>query len=102
MLPELTSHNGLLASGSSSFLRKVRFSRQEFSADQLVSDIKYHHLGYQNDNLFHPCNNQLDYVLAKYFAVSETTNGNIDRFPSDPLIAQLTTKLSDRNTDKWI
>ena len=38
----------------SSFLRKVRFSNQEFTAGIPVSNIKYNHPIFQNNNLFYP------------------------------------------------
>ena len=93
---------GLLASASSSSLRKVRFSEQEFLAGKLVSDTKYHHPGSQNNNPFYPFDNQLDYALANYFVESKTTKSNVDRFLSNPLMIPLTEKLSYQNADKWI
>ena len=89
-----TPQTGLLASESSSSLREVRFSEQEFPAGKPVSNIKYHHLGSQNNNPFYPLNNQLDYVLANYFAESETIKSNVNRFLSNLLMAPLTKKLS--------
>ncbi len=89
-----TPQDGLFASESSSSLREVRFREQEFPAGISVSDIKYHHPDSQNDNLFHPFNDQLDYALVTYFAEFETTKGNIDRFLSDLLMAPLTEKQS--------
>ncbi len=97
-----TPQDGLLASELSSSLREVRFCEQGFPAGIPVSDIKYHHPGSQNDNPFHPFNDQLDYALATFFAESETTKDNVDRFLSDPLMAPLTEKLSYRNADKWM
>ena len=78
----------------SSSLREVRFSEQEFSAGIPVSNIKYDHLGLQNDTLFYLFYNQLDYTLAHYFAKSESTKDNGNKFLSNPLIAPLTEKLS--------
>ncbi len=101
-LSERITQDGLLASELSPSLREIRFSKQEFPAGIPVSDIKYQHPGSQNNNLFHPFNDQLDYVLATYFAESETTKGNVDRFLSDPLMAPLTKKLSYRNADEWM
>ena len=101
-LLERTPQDGLLASESSSFLKKVRFSKQEFLVGKLVSDIKYYHLGSQNDNLFHSFNDQLDYALATYFAKSKTMKSNVDRFLFNPLMAPLTEKLPYQNADKWI
>ena len=51
-----TSQNKLLTSESSSFLREVRFSEQEFLVGKPVSDIKYYHSGFQNNIPFHPFN----------------------------------------------
>lgn len=51
ILPKNISQDGLFASELLSFIREVRFSEQEFSADKPISDIKYHLLGYQNNNL---------------------------------------------------
>ena len=93
-LSRRTPLNGPFASELSSSLREVRFSKQEFPTNKPISDIKYHHSGSQNNNLFHPFNDQLDYIFASYFEESETTKGNIDRFLFNPLINQLTQKLS--------
>ena len=92
----------LLGNGSSSSLRDVRFGEQEFPAGTLVSNIKYDHLGLQNDNLFYLFYNQLDYVLAHYFTESETTKGNVDKFLFNLLMVLLTGKLSYQNTNKWL
>ena len=89
-----TLQDGLLGNESSSFLREVRFSEQEFSADIPVFNIKYDHPGSQNDNLFYPFHNQLDFALVHYFAESENTKGNVDKVLFNPLIALLTEKLS--------
>ncbi len=95
-----TPQAGLLESESSSSLREVRFSVHKFAAGTPVSNIKYNYRGFQNDNLFHPFHDQLDYGLAKYFAESETTKSNIDKFLSDLLMAPLTEKLSYQNADE--
>ncbi len=97
-LSRRTPQDGLLVKELSSSLREVRFSEQEFPASIPISNIKYHHLDSQNDNLFYPFNDQLDYALATYFIESETTKGNIDRFLSNLLMAPL----SYRHIDKWI
>ena len=94
------SQTGLFTSKLSSSLREVRFSKQIFPTGKLVSDIKYHYLGFQNNNPFYQFNNQLDYAFANYFAGSKTTKTNINRFLSDLLMALLTEKLSYQNTDK--
>ena len=97
-----TPQDGLLANELSTSLREFRFSKQEFPTSKPVSNIKYPHLGFQNNNLFHLFNDQLNYILATYFAESETTKGNVDRFVSNPLMAPLTMKLSYQNDDKWM
>ena len=95
-----TPQDGLLGSESSSSLTEVRFSEQEFPAGTPISNIKYDHPRSQNDNLFYPFHNQLDYALAHYFAEFDTTKGNVDKFLSDLLLALLTEKLFYQNADK--
>lgn len=84
----------------SSSLKKIGFSKQEFPASKPILDLKYHHQGFQNDNLFYPFNGQLKYALANYLAGSKTTKSNIDRFLTNPLITPFTEKLSYQNVDK--
>lgn len=62
-LSERTPKARLFANNLSLASRKFRFSKREFSAGKPVLDIKYYHLSFQNNNFFHPFNNQLDYVL---------------------------------------
>ena len=90
----------LLGNELLSSLREVRFSDQKFTVGILVSNIKYNHPGFQNNNPFYLFHNQLAYRLAKYFTESETTKSNIDKFLSKPLMALLTEKLSYQNADK--
>ena len=45
MMSERIFQDGLLRSELSSFLRKVRFSEQEFPAGIPIFNIKYHYLG---------------------------------------------------------
>ncbi len=100
-LSEYISQDGLLVSELLSSLKEVRFTEKEFSASIPILDIKYPHSGSQKKNSFHLFNNQLNYILTTYFAESEPTKGNVDRFLSNLLIAPLTEKLSYQNTDKW-
>ena len=58
-----------------------------------LSNIKYNHLRIQNNNFFYSFHDQLNYGLAKYFAQSETTKINVDKFLSEPLMVLLTEKL---------
>ncbi len=90
----------LLGSESSSSLREVRFSDQEFAASTPIFNIKYNHPGFQNNNPFYLFHDQIYYGLAKYFAESETTKSNVDKFLSDPLMAPLTKKLSYWNVNE--
>ena len=97
-----TPRDRLLASESSSSLREEWFTRKEFPIGILVSNIKYNHLGLKYQNNFYPFNNQLNYTLAHYFAKSETTKGNVNKFLSDPLMTLLIKKLSYKNFDEWM
>ncbi len=101
-LSKHTPQARLRGSELSSSLIKVGFSDQKFVVGKPVPNIKYNYPKFQNDNPFYPFHNQLDYGLAKYFAESETTKSNVDKFLSEPLIAPLTEKLSYQNADKWM
>lgn len=102
MLSIHTPQDRLFGIELSSSLRKVKFCEQEFAASILVSNIKYNHSRLQNNNLFYPFFNQLNYRLAYFFAKSKITKDNIDKFLSEPLIALLTEKLLYPNGDKKI
>lgn len=84
------------------FLEEVKFSKQELSANIFVFNIKYNYLEFQNNNLFYQFNNQLNYILTHYYAESETTKGNVNRFLSNLLLVLLTKKLFYQIADKWI
>ncbi len=92
----------VLGSKSSSFLSEIKFSDQEFSAGTTVSNIKYNHPRFQNNNSFYPFYDRLDHGLAKYFVESKTTKSNVDKFLSELLMASLTEKLFYRNADEWM
>lgn len=47
-LSERTLQDGLLINKLSSFLKKVKFSEQEFPTSKSISNIKYHHSSFQN------------------------------------------------------
>ncbi len=83
-------------------LREKWFSSHKFPAGTPILDKKYKHLGSKHKNSFYPFNDQLDYGLAHYFAESETSKGNVNRFLTNPLITPLTEKLSSKNADEWI
>lgn len=97
-----TSHDRLLISKSSSFLREVKFSKQEFPIHKSISNMKYHHLRSQNNNLFYLFNDQLDYTLVYFFVDFETTKDNINGFLSNLLMAPFNEKLFYQNADKQI
>lgn len=97
-----TSQDGFFASESLTSLKEVKFSKQVFLAGKSVLNIKYHFPGFQNNNLFYPFNDQLDYIFINYFAESEITKDNIAILLSHLLIAPLTKKLFYQNVDKQI
>ena len=80
----------------------MTFSKSEFPTGTPVSDTRYKHLRSQNNNPFYPFNAQLDYELAHYFADSETTKCNIDRFFTNPLIKPIIKNLLYCNANKWM
>lgn len=92
----------LLAIEFSLLLRKGWFTGIQFSAGTPISKIKYNHLGLQHENNFYLFKDQLDYALAHYFAESETTKGNTNKFLYNLWIAPLTKKLSYKNVDEWM
>ena len=97
-----TPCDGLFASKSLLLLKKKWFTKNEFSASTSISNIKYNYLRLKHQNSFYPFNNQLDYTLAHYFAESDSTKSNINKFLFDPLMIPLTKKLSYKNADGWI
>lgn len=80
-------------------MREVRFSNQKFAASTLVSNIKYNHLGFLFKYPFYPFHDQINYVLAHYLALSETTKDNVNMFLSKPLMVLFTKRLSYQNAD---
>lgn len=101
-LTEYTFQAEFLASELSLSLKEMRFCKQKFFANKFVLNIKYYHLGFQKNNLFHLFNNQLDYTLANNFTESEITKSNVDRFLFNLLMVLFTEKLSYRNIDNLI
>ena len=69
------------------------FSESEFLADRSVLDIRYKYPRSQNNILFYFFYGQLDYVLAYYFADSETIKLNIDKFLNNSLMKPITKDL---------
>ncbi len=82
--------------------KEVTFGKSKFLVGTPVLDIRYEDPRSQNNNPFYPFNDQLDYTLANYFAKSETTKHNVDKFLSNPLMKLITKKFSYRNADKWM
>ncbi len=101
-LTEDTPWKRLFANESSLALREEWFNSHEFPAGTPISDKKYKYLGYKHKNSFYSFNDQLDYGLAHYFAESETTKGNVNKFLTDLLMVLLTKKLSYKNADEWM
>ena len=71
-LSEHTPQDVLFGSELSLFLREFRFGNQEFAAGTFVSNIKYNHSRFHNNNSFYLFYDQLNYGLAKYFAESKS------------------------------
>lgn len=76
------------------------FSESEFLAGIPVLDTRYKYPRIQNNNLFFLFNDHLDYVLAYYFADSEITKCNIDKFFTNLLKKPIIKKLSYYNIDE--
>lgn len=91
--------NGLFSESSSTF-KEIIFSNSKFLASISVSDTKYKQPRFSNNNLFNFFNYQLDYTLAHYFAESETTKRNVDKFLINLLIKRIIKKLSYYNIDE--
>lgn len=68
--------------------------------DTPISNQRYKYLRLKYKNTFYSFKDQLEYFLAHYFAKSEITKGNVNKFLTDPLIAPLTEKLSYKNANK--
>ncbi len=94
-----TPRNGLLSELPRNF-REVTFSRSEFPVSTPVSDTRYVLSESQSNNPFYPFNNQLDYAMAHYFAESETTKCNVNKFLSNLLMELITKQLLYCNTDE--
>ena len=102
MPTEDMSWKKMLASRFSSALIEEWFSSYEFLAGIYISNIKYRYLGSKHNSSFYSFNDQLEFALAYYFAESETTKSNKNKFLSAPLIEPLTKKLFNKNANKWI
>ena len=98
-IPNWMSQNGLLIELSLTF-KEVTFNEYKFPAGILVLDTRFKHPGSQNNNFLYNFNDQLDYLLAHYFANSETTKCNIDKFITNLLMKPITKDLSYCNADE--
>ena len=72
------------------FLRIVKFTKWEFFAGVLISNIKYNYLEWQNENFFYLFYYQLDYILAHWFVKFEIKKDNVDKFWFELLMNPLT------------
>lgn len=102
MPTEDTYWKGLLVSEFLSTLKKKQFSIHKFLSGILISNMKFRHPRLNHKNSFYLFNDQFDYALANYFAKSEITKDNINKFSTNLLIIPLTKKLSYKNTDEQI
>ena len=80
----------------------MTFSESELPAGIPISDTRYEYLRSQNNNPFYLFNDQIDYALAHYFADSETTKRNADKFFTNPLMKPITKNLLYCNLDEWM
>lgn len=85
-----------------SLLKEVRFCKQKFFINKLISDIKYHYLNFSKNNYFYLFNNKLNNAFINYFVKFKTTKGNINKFLSNLLRILFTKKLSYSNINKLI
>ena len=97
--PNEMPQNGLLSELSSTF-KQTRFRKYEFSFGTSVLDTQYKHFESQKNNPFYPFHSQLNYALAHYFANSETTKNNFDKFSTNPLMKPITKNVLYFNTNK--
>lgn len=80
----------------------MAFGKSKFIASISILKTRYKHPENQNNNLFYPFNNQINYALADYFSDFETTKCNVNRFFTKLIIKPIIKNLSYRNRDKWI
>lgn len=78
----------------------MTFIESKFLASILVLDTRYKYFRSQNNNSFYLFNNQVVYTLVHYFANSETTKNNIDKFLTNFLIKLITKHLLYYNGNK--
>lgn len=102
MPTEDISQKKLFVSESLLALKKEWFSSHKFFASTSISKKKYKYPRSKYKNSFYFFNNQLSYDLAYYFAESETTKGNMNKFLIDLLMASFTKKLLYKNADKLL
>lgn len=102
MLIKKTSWDKLLESEFLSLLKEKWFTGNKFSIGISISNIKFNYLGLQYKNSFYLFKDQLTYVLAYYFAKSETTKCNVIKFLCDSSIRSLIEKLLNKNANEWI
>lgn len=81
---------------------EVTFCKSELPAGTSILAIRYNYTGSQNNNLFYLIDNQLDYVLAYYFAELKTMKRNLVMFFTNLLIKPIIKKISYCNTNKLI
>lgn len=78
----------------------MMFSKYKILAGILILNTRYKHPVDKNNNIFYLFKNQVDYILVYFFADSETTKCNIDKFFAHPIIKFITQNLLSRSTDK--
>lgn len=100
MLIKKTSWKRLFTSEFLSALRKKWFNSYKFSTNTFILNIRYRYPRSKYKICFYFFNDQLNYVLAYYFAELKTTKNNINKFLTNLLIVFFTKNLSYKNADK--
>lgn len=91
-IPNSTPQNKLLGELSRNF-KEITFGKPNFLVNISVFDIRFIYPESLNNNVFYPFNAQLNYILAYYFADSETIKYNVNKFLFNPLMKPITKKL---------
>ncbi len=81
-------------------LKEEWFSSHEFLASTPISDKKYKHPRSKYKDSLYLFNDQFDYNLAYYFAESETTKSNMNKFLTDFLMVSFIKNLSYKNANE--
>lgn len=82
--------------------REEIFRKSKFLTGISILDIRYKYPGTQNNNLFYPFNNQLNYGLAQYFVKSKKIKCNVNKFFTNIFIKYITKRPLYYNANKQL